>query len=206
MIEKFKKLNIWVKDIVTWFIFWTAIVWPSIEKIFKKAFPAMVNNYFYIFSFLITGILTIPAVFSVHAYYFQKKEIRDIKNEIEFIKKQACFSFIDINTDLYTKTGDILNKMIYKAANIYHNFAFISSDDYDSLVYSRMALEQYIEVKDQKMIRQLLNEMISIIKEMKHGLLSSKDVSELNQVINKVNRKEFASEIQQINKLIGAIT
>lgn len=116
--------------------------------------------------------------YSIHTYYFQKKEIKNIK----------------IN-------------MHYSLANIYHHLAAINSNNpYLHFIYIYQTLRGWVEIGNKGKIKQLLNEMIPIIKEIEYGKLSTEIVSGLNELISNLDYRTFKTEIEQINEIIKKLT
>ena len=111
MKEKISKIieNPFVQGLGGWIALFTFIV-----TIIKFWYSLMINYPIYFIIFIITGFLVMPTVYSIHTYYYQRKEIKKIKEDIEIFKDQTCADFIIIESKVYAKT-----------ANIFHNLAYI---------------------------------------------------------------------------------
>jgi len=163
-------------------------IFTAILLIFKFGYSLMINYPIWFLIFFIIGFFVMPTVYSIHTYYFQKKEIEALKTDTF-----NCLLYV------LTKLGD-------KAAHIYHNLADINNEPYQSLGYILMSLEEYITIKDNKMIGQTLIDIIRIIKNINFDLLPIENIAYLNEIISNVNQKEFNTQVQQINEIIKKST
>jgi len=172
-------------------------IFTCMQKLFKKGFPLMVEPFSF-YNVITTGIISLIGSYVIYTYYFQKKEIKNIKDE-------TC----NISNEIETKFNYVLNKICHETANMYKNFSYFSNNSpHDQLFYLRMALEQYIECNNQTMIKQLLNETRLMIQSMRDRCLlsaSSINVPELRELVGGIDQKLFGTEIVPIIKTLNEL-